>query len=179
MKLIIILLAVFVTTSSAQFRNTEWGMTMKQVIRLEKSKNCEIRELDEDEIVPHAPVYSEYVCEPDTLFGLRAIIWYFFYDDKLANTWYSLYSREDRFSQYNKIKDKYIFKYGEPKTDYSSESVWITDNSKIVISLINYNIHIEYESLKYVHLKEEYKTKREQYRLNPHLKSNEDEYDKY
>jgi len=158
-KLIIFILCMFSTIIAQDFRNSTWGETIQQVKKKEKSKLV-IDDTKNNEM--RALIYE------DRIYGFDSYLWYMFnHENKLCfgAYWFRVkHTTEDLyFDDYEKIKKNISIKYGVGKTEselsnellkdnlgmalslglYKINTVWETDNTKIVLMLNSDNFEIK------------------------------------
>lgn len=154
------------------FRNTTWGMSKQEV---KDSEDAELGTEDDDILL-----YSY------KLDGLDCFLFYSFIDDKLFKSGYMINEEHtnptDYISDFKKLKDSLISKYGNPVIDdeiwkddlYKDDpsdwgmailtgdliykAVWDTDDTAIMVILQGDNFHktfaVAYESKEYSDLNE-------------------------
>ena len=120
---LILSIEMFSEDQDFDFRNANWGMTIKQVRASEGSRKAQL-------------VKDNQVVYFDTISSKSFLVSYDFIDNKLVSAGYILadeHSNENLYIQdYDKLKELLIEKYGEPSdkwlngTKYS-EKVWLND----------------------------------------------------
>lgn len=102
-----ILMLLIASTLFAQFRGVEWGASKGDVKEVEGS----------------APIFEEdlYIVYQDTIGGLKANVFYQFYNDKLASAAYIFteqHSQDNGYiSDFKMVDDLLTEKYGEPESE--------------------------------------------------------------
>lgn len=135
------------------FRKSNWGMSSKEIVRLEINKDfVEVNG-------------GKNIALYDEILGYNFLVIYKFYNDKLIEGVYSLIDNEDRFYE---LKKSLELKYGKAKEEIKDiKALWKTNETLIHLYRKRNNraIGINYTSLEYIEkmknkeLKEEKKRK--------------------
>jgi hypothetical protein len=142
-KILITILLLFIQSQDvlSQFRETKWGQTRNQVKRSEKS---ELVEESEDRLLFY---------EKNTLLGMNSYIEYLFFDNKLYLSQYIFDKIGADYSDFLKIKNLLIEKYGgNQEGDFPlAISTWETANTVINLMLLKEQsvLGLTYRSKKY------------------------------
>ena len=134
-------LLILSSNSFSQFRDSEWGQTKNQVKKTEKSQPTEETE---DKLLFY---------EQNTLLGMNSYIEYDFLDNKLYMTQYMFDSPGADYSDFLRLKNLLIEKYGKNKEgdDPLVIATWETEDTLINLMLLKeYKLlGITYRSIKY------------------------------
>ena len=142
-KVFITILLLFIQSYDvfSQFRETKWGQTINQVKKSEKS---ELVEESKDRLLFY---------EQNTLLGMNSYIEYLFLDNKLYLAQYIFDKIGADYSDFLRIKNLLIEKYGENQEGDVPLviSTWETDDTLINIMLLKEQsvLGLTYRSKKY------------------------------